>query len=169
MLDTVALDARVQVEFNPAVVEASRLIGYENRAIDDDSFRDDTVDAGAIGAGHASTALYAVRPTDEGDRSGRIATVSLRWIDPTTRRASEISADVRLDAMARSFRDTAPAFRLDAIVAATAERLRDSRWSTGSELRDVAAIAGDMAGDLPRSDEVNAFLDLLEAAARLDR
>ena len=168
-LDTVALDARVQVEFNPAVVEAYRLIGYENRAIDDDQFRDDTVDAGAIGAGHASTALYAVRPTYEGDRTGRIATVSLRWIDPTTRRASEIASDVRLDAMARSFRDTAPAFRLDALVAATAERLRDSRWATGYQLRDVAAVAGDLASDLPRSDEVDAFLDLLEAAARLDR
>ena len=71
--------------------------------------------------------------------------------------------------MARSFRDTAPAFRLDALVAATAERLRDSRWATGYQLRDVAAVAGDLASDLPRSDEVDAFLDLLEAAARLDR
>jgi Ca-activated chloride channel family protein len=168
-LDTVALDARVQVEFNPEVVEAYRLLGYENRAIDDGSFRDDAVDAGAIGAGHASTALYAIRPADEGDRSGRIATVSLRWIDPTTRTASEIAADVRLDAITRSFGDPTPAFRLDAIVAATAERLRDSRWSTGYNLRDVASVAGDMAGDLPRSDEVSAFLDLLEVAARLDR
>ena len=168
-LDTVALDARVQVEFNPQVVEAYRLIGYENRAIDDGSFRDDGVDAGAIGAGHASTALYAVRPTYEGGRSGRIATVSLRWVDPATRQASEIAADVRLDDMAGSFREAAPTFRLDALVAATAERLRESRWSAGYSLRDVASQAGDMAGDLPRTDEVNAFLDLLEAAARLER
>jgi Ca-activated chloride channel homolog len=168
-LDTVALDARVQVEFNPQVVEAYRLIGYENRAIDDGSFRDDTVDAGAIGAGHASTALYAVRPTYEGERSGRIATVSLRWIDPVTRLASEISRDVRMDDLAGSFRDTAAAFRLDALVAATAERLRDSRWSAGHGLRDIASAASDMAGDLPRTDEVTAFLDLLSEAARLER
>ena len=127
------------------------------------------MDAGAIGAGHASTALYAVRPTNEGERSGRIATVSLRWIDPATRLAAEISRDVRTDDLAGSFRDTAPAFRLDALVAATAERLRDSRWSSGYGLRDVASVASDMAGDLPRSDEVTAFLDLLDEAARLER
>jgi Ca-activated chloride channel family protein len=167
-LDTIALDARVQVEFNPQVVEAYLLIGYENRAIDDGSFRDDSVDAGAIGAGHASTALYAVRPTNEGHQAGRIATVSLRWVDPATRLASEISRDVRVDDLAGSFGDTAAAFRLDALVAATAERLRDSRWSTGYGLRDVASAASDMAGDLPRSDEVTAFLQLLDEAARLE-
>jgi len=95
--------------------------------------------------------------------------VSLRWVDPATRQASEIAADVRLDDMAGSFREAAPTFRLDALVAATAERLRESRWSAGYSLRDVASQAGDMAGDLPRTDEVNAFLDLLEAAARLER
>ena len=61
-LQTVALDAKVQVEFDPAVVDAYRLVGYENRAIADEDFRDPRVDAGAIGAGHAVTALYALRP-----------------------------------------------------------------------------------------------------------
>ncbi len=58
-LQTVALDARAQVEFDRDIVAAYRLVGYENRAIDDGSFTDDSVDAGAIGAGHAVTALYA--------------------------------------------------------------------------------------------------------------
>ena len=65
-LQSVALDARVQVEFAPDVVEAYRLIGFENRAIDDNDFRDDRVDAGAIGAGHEVTALYALRLSGEG-------------------------------------------------------------------------------------------------------
>ena len=76
-LDTVALDAKAQVEFNPDVVEAYRLVGYENRAVPDSEFRNDEVDAGAIGAGHASTALYALRLTGERGGifdSGRIAT-----------------------------------------------------------------------------------------------
>ncbi|NRA32284.1 MAG: von Willebrand factor type A domain-containing protein [Polyangiaceae bacterium] len=57
-LHFVAQDMKIQVEFNPAHVLAYRLLGYENRAIADNLFRDDTVDAGEIGAGHQVTALY---------------------------------------------------------------------------------------------------------------
>ncbi|MCA9581978.1 MAG: von Willebrand factor type A domain-containing protein, partial [Myxococcales bacterium] len=56
----VAKDMKVQVEFNPAHVLAYRLLGYENRAIADDDFRDDRIDAGEIGLGHRVTALYEV-------------------------------------------------------------------------------------------------------------
>jgi Ca-activated chloride channel family protein len=61
MLSTISLiarDTKVQVEFNPELVTAYRLLGYENRAIADQDFRDDIVDAGEIGAGHRVTALY---------------------------------------------------------------------------------------------------------------
>ena len=51
-LQVIARDARVQVDFNPEVVSRYRLIGYENRAIADEDFRNDSVDAGEIGAGH---------------------------------------------------------------------------------------------------------------------
>ena len=57
-LQSVALDAKVQVEFDPEAVATYRLIGYENRAVPDGQFRDPSVDAGAIGAGHSVTALY---------------------------------------------------------------------------------------------------------------
>ena len=57
-LQTVAKDARIQVQFNPARVRRYRLIGYENRDIEDQRFRDDTVDAGEVGSGQCSTALY---------------------------------------------------------------------------------------------------------------
>ena len=50
------MDAKVQVEFNPAVVTRYRLVGFENRAIADNQFRDNTVDAGEIVAGHSVTA-----------------------------------------------------------------------------------------------------------------
>jgi len=76
-LQAIALDAKVQVGFNSEVVAYYRLIGYENRDVADQDFRNDAVDAGEIGAGHSATALYAVmfRPNVE----GRIATVQLRW------------------------------------------------------------------------------------------
>jgi Ca-activated chloride channel family protein len=168
-LQSVALDARVQVEFEPDVVEAYRLVGFENRAIDDDQFRDDEVDAGAIGAGHEVTALYALRLSGEHGDDGRIGTVSLRWTEPETQRAVEIDHHVDLADLAGSFRATDPAFQLDAIVAATAERFRGSRWGETYDLRDVVEVAREASEDLPQTEEVHDFLDLLEAAAELER
>jgi len=95
-LQVIALDAKVQVDFNPDVVAYYRLIGYENRDVCQRlllrnrlDFRNDTVDAGEIGAGHSATALYTVtfRPNVE----GRIATVQLRWEDPDTHQVTEIA------------------------------------------------------------------------------
>lgn len=57
---TIAKDVKIQVEFNPEVIESYRLIGYENRLLNDEDFNDDKKDAGEIGAGHSVTALYEV-------------------------------------------------------------------------------------------------------------
>ena len=61
-LFTIASDVKIQVEFNPAHVREYRLIGYENRALREEDFNNDTVDAGEIGAGHQVTALYEIVP-----------------------------------------------------------------------------------------------------------
>jgi Ca-activated chloride channel family protein len=61
-LFTIAKDVKIQVEFNPAKVKAYRLIGYENRRLQDQDFNDDTKDAGELGAGHTVTALYEIIP-----------------------------------------------------------------------------------------------------------
>jgi len=63
--------AKVQVDFDPSVVSRYRLLGYENRRIADRDFRNGTVDAGEVGAGHAVTALYEIKLSD--DVQGRIA------------------------------------------------------------------------------------------------
>lgn len=62
-LATVAQDVKIQVEFNPATVKEYRLIGYENRVLNQEDFNNDQVDAGDIGAGHSVTALYEIIPT----------------------------------------------------------------------------------------------------------
>ncbi len=62
-LVTIAKDVKIQVEFNPAQVARYRLLGYENRALANKDFNDDTKDAGEIGAGHSVTALYEIVPT----------------------------------------------------------------------------------------------------------
>jgi Ca-activated chloride channel homolog len=75
-LFTIAKDVKIQVEFNPAKVQAYRLIGYENRALRDQDFNDDRKDAGEIGAGHRVTALYEIVPT------GVTSDVKIPSIDP---------------------------------------------------------------------------------------
>lgn len=80
---TVANDVKLQVEFNPAAVQAYRLIGYENRLLRNEDFADDTKDAGDIGAGHQVTALYEVVPV------GVNGTVTLRGVDSLRYRTPE--------------------------------------------------------------------------------
>ena len=75
-LFTIAKDVKIQVEFNPAKVQAYRLIGYENRLLQNQDFNDDKKDAGDIGAGHSVTALYEIIPT------GTKSDVKLPEIDP---------------------------------------------------------------------------------------
>ncbi|HJD76483.1 MAG TPA: VWA domain-containing protein, partial [Bacteroides reticulotermitis] len=61
-LHTVAKDVKLQVEFNPSLVQAYRLIGYESRLLKDEDFNNDAKDAGDLGAGHTVTAFYEVVP-----------------------------------------------------------------------------------------------------------
>ena len=67
-LFTIAKDVKFQLEFNPAKVESYRLIGYENRLLNDEDFNDDTKDAGEMGSGHMVTALYEIVQTGSGEK-----------------------------------------------------------------------------------------------------
>jgi Ca-activated chloride channel homolog len=71
-LVTIAKDVKIQVEFNPAMVGAYRLIGYENRLLQDQDFNDDRKDAGEIGAGHSVTAIYEIVPAGVGGDRPRV-------------------------------------------------------------------------------------------------
>jgi Ca-activated chloride channel family protein len=166
-LEVVALDAKAQVAFDRRAVEAYRLLGYENRAVDDRDFSDPGVDAGAIGSGHAVTALYALRLRGQARADDPIGTVRLRWTDPARNRPDELARDIRVGDLARSFAATSPTFRLDAIVAATAEVLHDSEL-VQTDLPMIAAVAHDESRGLPATDEVHAFLELLDELARRD-
>jgi Ca-activated chloride channel family protein len=167
-LQTVALDAKVQVSFDPDVVAEYRLLGYENRAIADNQFRDPSVDAGAIGAGHAVTALYVVRLRDDTGDGGNLGSVRLRWTEPGDRRESRLSRDIETGDLAGRFRRTAPEFQLDAIVAAAAEVLRESPYAERFDLRDVVDVAAESSEELPQTDQVHGFLSFIEAVADLD-
>lgn len=164
-LVTVAKDARIQVQFDPETVQSWRLIGFENRAMADEDFRDDSVDAGEIGAGHTVTALYEIKPTDASQ--GAFGSVYLRWLDPATNEAIEVEQPIERDLLADGFESTSPRFQQDVVVAQFAEVLRESIWArqTGSTLSDVAAVAQrlDTEGD-PKLAE---FVGLVQQAAAI--
>jgi Ca-activated chloride channel family protein len=168
-LQAVALDARAQVEFDADAVASYRLLGYENRAIDDDDFTDDTVDAGAIGAGHEVTALYALELHQDVADDARLAVVRLRWMDPERGEPAEVATPVRLRELSTSFRQTSSHLRFDALVAATAEVLRGSSGAPDLRLWELAELATELEAGLPPTDEVHDFLDLLDDLAAMER
>ena len=165
-LQTVALDAKVQVEFDPAVVTTYRLIGYENRAIADRDFRDPRVDAGAIGAGHAVTALYDLSLREGVARDAVLGTVRLRWTEPGASHESALRSEIRAGDLAPRFAATDPTFRLDALVAAAAEAMRVDRGSDGPDLRAILDVAH-KDGGLPATDQVHDFVRFLERTDEL--
>ena len=115
-LDTIARDARVQVEFNPAAVASYRLLGYENRSMPDSDFSNPSADAGEVGAGHSVTALYVIQPTWGSDPT--LGQVSLHWVDPGSGARQAATADISTAEFARDFYSAKPSFRLAATVGA---------------------------------------------------
>ncbi len=166
-LQTVAKDAKVQVDFNPDVVRSYRLLGYENRAVADEDFRDDTVDAGEIGAGHSVTALYELK-FHEGT-VGDIGAVSLRYEDPDTRGITEIRRSLQVRELAPWFESASPRFQLAAVVAEYAEVLRNSYWAQDGDLQRTASEADRVQRLLPHDADVAEFADLVARAARIEQ
>jgi Ca-activated chloride channel family protein len=136
---TIAKDAKIQVEFNTDAVERYRLLGYENRDVADDDFRNDDVDAGEIGAGHSVTALYEIEPVAGlEDSDAALATVHLRWQEPETGEVIEAKRTLILGDVQHNFEAADPRFQLAAAVAEFAEILKDSPYAEGSTLADLA-------------------------------
>ena len=165
---TVAEEARVQVEFNPAAVEWYRLIGFENRAIADNQFRNDSVDAGEIGAGHEVTALYEVQLTQPASTLGstELATVYLRWREPGASSFSELPGLLPATVLSASFDTASDRFQVDVVVAAYAEVLRGSPWTEELSLSWVATEA-DRLARIVNDEDVWEFANLAAVAAQL--
>ena len=140
-LQLIAKDAKIQVDFNPEVASHFRLLGYENRRLNHEEFRDNTVDAGEVGSGHQVTALYEVKLHP--DATGKMATVSIRYADADNHQVHEVSKDISVSQLHESF-DAAPAtFRLAAAVAEFAEILRESYWAKDGSLDTVHQVVKD--------------------------
>ncbi|MFE1628954.1 von Willebrand factor type A domain-containing protein [Brevibacillus reuszeri] len=132
-LQTIARDVKIQVEFDPKKVEAYRLLGYENRDVRDEDFRNDKTDAGEVGAGHSVTALYEVklRPASNTE----LGTVRIRYHDAASQKVEEVAQPVQVQS------ELAPDLKFLAAAAQFAEILRKSPWAEEGSLRDVLDLA----------------------------
>lgn len=123
LLHPVAHDVKAQVEFTSAV-QAWRLIGYENRLISAEDFRDDSVPGSYVGAGHEVTAIYELHLQSEGGAADSLGTVHVRWADPDHGEVAEVTAP--LDADLATTDSTSPTWSSAAGMTALVEALRGS-------------------------------------------
>ena len=170
-LVTIAKDVKIQVEFNPAEVASYRLIGYENRKLENEDFNDDKKDAGEIGAGHTVTALYQVVPADaqtrpastesnrtvdplqfqgerpltEAAKSGQLLTLKIRYKQPESEKSqlSVFPVNDEGDAFGQATQD----FKFATAAAAFGMLLRDSEHKGNLTFGAVAEIAKANQGD----------------------
>jgi Ca-activated chloride channel family protein len=169
-LQVIAKDAKIQVDFNPEVVSRYRLLGYENRAVADDDFRNDDVDAGEVGAGHSVTALYEIKfhkGTDGAEAMGRALTVHIRYEDPDTGDVQEVAREFWSDDFRASFEETSARFQLTAAVAEYAEILRESYWAQDGSLQAVRTLAQRIGAALADDPDVAEFVLLVSRANQL--
>ena len=160
-LYTIAKDVKIQVEFNPKKVQAYRLIGYENRLLEDEDFIDDTKDAGELGSGHTVTALYEVIPvgvkseylkdvadlkytkTDvTKDFSDELLTVKFRYKKPDGPKSIEM-IHVQKDEVKTPSED----LKFASAVALFGMQLRASSYYNNTTIKDVKALAENGRGE----------------------
>jgi Ca-activated chloride channel family protein len=184
-LFTIAKDVKLQVEFNPAIVHAYRLIGYENRLLAAEDFANDRKDAGELGAGHSVTALYEVVPVGEARSvevgevpelryqrpaaepvaafAGELMNVNIRYKQPDGDTSVLLSHPVRTP---RRGMRTSDDFRFAAAVAEWGMLLRRSEHRGSATLADVLRLARASVGEDVHGHR-REFIRLVEDYGRL--
>ena len=177
-LFTIAKDVKIQVEFNRAVVSQYRLIGYENRALRNEDFSNDRVDAGDIGAGHQVTAIYEVVPagnqgwigsrryptgeTVQNQKIAEAAYIKLRYKMPDGKTSKLIDTIVPASALANA-RAPRGDFAFATAVAAFGQKLRKDDLLGDFSFADIRRLAG-RQGDFWRQE----FQRLTDVADSMD-
>lgn len=143
--EVVGRDVKIQLDFNPAVVESWRLIGYVNRHVANEDFRNDAVSGGEIRSGHAATALYAIKLRE--NAAGHIAQATLRYKTDELAAPEETSFALASEAAGSSWDEAPAALRLAGNVAQFAEVLAESPYVGDAGLlpviEDLQVIAAD--------------------------
>lgn len=163
-LEIRARDAKAQVAFDRKNVRQFRLIGYENRKVADEDFRDDSVDGGEVGPGHTVTALYAVRLRE--GASGTVAKATVRWLDPKTREAREETGTATTGSVDGTLWGGGDdRLQVTAVAAYFADRLRGGDLPVAPALGELARRASGLA----ESTEDSAVRKLATAIGQADR
>lgn len=170
--ETVARDARVQVEFNPAVVARYRLLGHEGRDIVAADRRRDHIASGEVSAGHGVTALYEIKLLPDVRPREVLATLRLRYRSAETDKVVEVDREMLVRDLAPDWQAAPSALRLAAVAGELAEILRGSFWAKDGDLEEVARRARELSGvfaDSPEGERVAELAHLAARAARLQR
>jgi Ca-activated chloride channel family protein len=155
---TVAKDVKLQIEFNPAQVKSYRLIGYENRKLNDEDFVNDKIDAGEMGIGHTVTALYEIIPVGVNStfapevpklkyseaqavkgNGKELATIKFRYKKPDEEKSIESSQTVF--ATATPLQSASEDFRFAASVAWFGLKLRASELIADKDMQNIVRLA----------------------------
>lgn len=152
---TLAKDVKLQLEFNPKFVKSYRLIGYENRSLDNKDFEDDSKDAGDLGTDQSVTALYEIIPADQTNKtqlkyqraidSSELFHLKIRYKEPKGKESIEIEKGVRTDFT--SLENTSDRFRFSASVAMFGLILRDSKYKGNASCSQVIQLAKKSKGN----------------------
>lgn len=133
---TVAKDVKIQVEFDIRNVEAYRLIGYENRLLEEEDFEDDEEDAGEIGAGQNITAIYEVIPSRDPEYASiPSVNVDFRYKEPDSGSSQLLALEIFDEG--KAFSESSDFMRFTASVASFSMLLRDSEYKGSSEYDKV--------------------------------
>jgi len=180
-LYTIAKDVKIQVEFNPAKVAEYRLIGYENRMLRAEDFRNDKVDAGDIGAGHTVTAIYELTLTDSHFRhvpklryatdnnvntSNELAIVKLRYKLPATDSSTRVERIITADMLKNNINAMSSSYRFSASVAAFGQWLRKHTLIGNIHPDDIKRLAQSAKEDDTKGYRQE-FIRMVDAAATL--
>ena len=182
-LMTIARDVKIQIEFNPAVVEDYRLIGYENRLLNREDFNNDRIDAGEIGAGHSVTALYEIAlkgshglqidplryqagtGTDT-EKDDEIAYLRLRYKEPDKENSMLLEWAIQKQEINNNLQKSSEYFRFAAAVAAFAQCLRGGYDIKNFSYDDIMTLASSARGADPFGYQ-GEFLTLVNLAKSL--
>jgi Ca-activated chloride channel family protein len=156
-LNTIARDTKIQIEFNPEIVNSYRLVGYENRLLNKEDFKNDRIDAGDVGAGHTVTALYEIvlnqplRYTPVQTRAlqfnNEFAFLKLRYKRPDEESSIEMQHAIASDDHHQQLDHTSDNFRFAAAVAGFGQRLRSSDSLGDYSYPEISQLAQQSRGN----------------------
>jgi Ca-activated chloride channel family protein len=164
-MQVLARDVKVQVDFNPEIVTSYRLIGYENRDVADNRFRDNRQDGGEVGAGHEVTALYELILHDSRRRAD-IGTIAVRWTDPDRGEVTEVNQNVTLDRKSLAFRESRPELRLAVVASRFGELLKGTVYASETSFEELYQMAQSLTEELG-GEQTHELADLILRARDL--